>query len=74
MQGAGLLTADQRATREAAREFAHGEVLPLANGYFGILIPQELAGLGLGYVEYCLVAEELARAWISNTLLGKTNH
>lgn len=34
-------------------------------GFFGILIPQELGGLGLGYFEYCLVAEELARGWMS---------
>ncbi|MCG8441903.1 MAG: acyl-CoA dehydrogenase family protein, partial [Caulobacterales bacterium] len=34
-------------------------------GFFGILIPEEYGGLGLGYFEYCLVAEELARAWMS---------
>jgi alkylation response protein AidB-like acyl-CoA dehydrogenase len=34
-------------------------------GYFGILIPQEYGGLGLGVFEYVLVAEELARAWMS---------
>ncbi|PKP72048.1 MAG: acyl-CoA dehydrogenase [Alphaproteobacteria bacterium HGW-Alphaproteobacteria-5] len=34
-------------------------------GFFGILIPEALGGLGLGYFEYCLVAEELARAWMS---------
>jgi len=34
-------------------------------GFFGILIPEELGGLGLGYFEYCLVAEELARGWMS---------
>ncbi|MGH6956330.1 MAG: acyl-CoA dehydrogenase family protein, partial [Caulobacteraceae bacterium] len=34
-------------------------------GFFGILIPEELGGLGLGAFEYCLVAEELARAWMS---------
>ena len=34
-------------------------------GFFGILIPEELGGMGLGYFEYCLVAEELARAWMS---------
>ncbi len=36
-----------------------------AMGYFGILIPEEYGGLGLGAVEYCLVTEELARAWMS---------
>ncbi|WP_209307617.1 acyl-CoA dehydrogenase family protein [Geodermatophilus sp. DF01_2] len=34
-------------------------------GFFGILIPEEYGGLGLGVFEYCLVAEELARAWMS---------
>lgn len=34
-------------------------------GFFGILIPEEHGGLGLGVFEYCLVAEELSRAWMS---------
>ncbi len=34
-------------------------------GYFGMLIPEEMGGLGLGCFEYCLVTEELARAWMS---------
>lgn len=34
-------------------------------GFFGILIPEEHGGLGLGAFEYCLVAEELARGWMS---------
>jgi alkylation response protein AidB-like acyl-CoA dehydrogenase len=34
-------------------------------GYFGILIPEEYGGLGLGAFEYCLVAEELAQGWMS---------
>ncbi len=34
-------------------------------GLFGILVPIEYGGLGLGLVEYCLVTEELARAWMS---------
>ncbi len=34
-------------------------------GYFAILIPEEYGGLGLGAYEYCLVAEELARGWMS---------
>jgi butyryl-CoA dehydrogenase len=36
-----------------------------AMGYFGILIPDEYEGLGMGAFEYILVAEELARAWMS---------
>src|SRR6266508_115322 len=34
-------------------------------GFFGILIPEKFGGLGLGAFEYCLVAEELARGWMS---------
>lgn len=34
-------------------------------GFFGITIPTKHGGLGLGAFEYCLVAEELARAWMS---------
>jgi alkylation response protein AidB-like acyl-CoA dehydrogenase len=34
-------------------------------GYFGLLIPQEYGGLGLGIFEYVLITEELARAWMS---------
>jgi len=34
-------------------------------GYFAILIPEEYGGLGLGAFEYCLVAEELGRGWMS---------
>ena len=34
-------------------------------GFFAILIPEALGGLGLGAFEYCLVAEELARGWMS---------
>ncbi len=34
-------------------------------GFFGILIPKEYGGLGLGVFEYCLVTEELARGWMS---------
>ena len=34
-------------------------------GWFGITIPADSGGLGLGVFEYCLVSEELARAWLS---------
>src|ERR1700709_2423267 len=34
-------------------------------GLFGILIPEDEGGLGLGVLDYCLVSEELARAWLS---------
>lgn len=34
-------------------------------GYFGITISKEYGGMGLGVFEYALIAEELARAWMS---------
>ena len=36
-----------------------------AMGYFGILVPEEYGGMGLGCFEYCLITEELARGWMS---------
>ncbi len=36
-----------------------------AKGWFGITIPAEYGGMGLGVFEYCLVSEELSRAWLS---------
>ena len=34
-------------------------------GYFGIRLAEEHGGMGLGVFEYCLIAEELARGWMS---------
>jgi len=34
-------------------------------GFFGITIPEQYGGQGLGVFEYVLVTEELARAWMS---------
>src|SRR5262249_11335785 len=34
-------------------------------GYFGLVIPEQYGGMGLGVFEYCLITEELARAWMS---------
>ena len=92
------MTPEREMLRQAARDFAMKEVLPLANrldpekadmprwlidkmaelGYFGITIAEEHGGLGLGCFEYCLIAEELSRAWMSvgsviargNTFMG----
>ena len=43
-------------------------------GYFGIRMPEEYGGLGLGVFEYALIAEELARGWMSvaGTLITQT--
>jgi alkylation response protein AidB-like acyl-CoA dehydrogenase len=35
------------------------------HGWFGIMVPVSHGGLGLGVFEYCLVSEELSRAWLS---------
>jgi alkylation response protein AidB-like acyl-CoA dehydrogenase len=44
-------------------------------GFFGITIPEEYGGLGLGTFEYCLVAEELARGWMSvASLIARGNN
>lgn len=83
--GMGYMTEERRMIRDAAREFAMNEVLPVANeldgpdgeipmdlrqkmadmGYFGITVPEEYGGMGLGIFEYCLIAEQLARGWMS---------
>jgi alkylation response protein AidB-like acyl-CoA dehydrogenase len=34
-------------------------------GFFSLKVPEEYGGLGLGMFEYCLVTEELSRAWMS---------
>jgi alkylation response protein AidB-like acyl-CoA dehydrogenase len=34
-------------------------------GYFGIMVAEEYGGLGCGVFEYTMIAEELARAWMS---------
>jgi hypothetical protein len=39
-----------------------------ALGLFGILVPEELGGAGMGYVEYVLILEELARVDPSTSL------
>lgn len=34
-------------------------------GYFGIRLPTDVGGMGLGVFEYCMISEELARGWMS---------
>lgn len=43
-------------------------------GYFGGLLPEELGGLGLDYVSYFILIEELARAWSSLRTVLTTNN
>ena len=42
-------------------------------GVFGITIPTEFGGLGLGKRAMCIVTEELSRAWIATGSLGTRN-
>ena len=43
-------------------------------GFFGLKIPEEYGGFGLGTFEYCLVAEELSRGWMSvGSLIARGN-
>ncbi|NKF25188.1 acyl-CoA dehydrogenase [Pseudomonas sp. BGM005] len=45
-----------------------------AMGWFGMFLPQQYGGPGLGCIEYCLIAEELSRAWMSvGSLLARGN-
>lgn len=80
-----FLTEERLQIQQAARDFSHEVVLPIANkldplredipmglrdqmaemGYFGILVPEAYGGLSLGCSEYCLITEELSRAWMS---------
>ena len=41
-----------------------------ALGTFGVCIPEEYGGLGLGKIVMCLVTEELSRGWIGAGSLG----
>ena len=41
-----------------------------ALGVFGVCIPEEYGGLGLGKLAMCLVSEELSRGWICAGSLG----
>ena len=73
-------SAEQRAIRETARQFAKKEIDPIVEeideaqrfprevfekagelGFLGVLVPEDLGGSGLGYVEYVLILDELSR-------------
>jgi alkylation response protein AidB-like acyl-CoA dehydrogenase len=50
------------------RKWDDSEIFPLetikklgALGYMGAILPEELGGAGLGYIEYCIIIEELSR-------------
>ena len=49
-------------TYDESQEFPRALVKKAAaQGYYGVLFPEELGGAGLGYVEYVTVVEELSR-------------
>jgi alkylation response protein AidB-like acyl-CoA dehydrogenase len=43
-------------------------------GWFGMFLPEQYGGMELGSFEYCLIAEELSRAWMSvGSILARGN-
>lgn len=49
----------------------HATVAAMADlGTFGVCIPEEYGGLGLGKLVMCIVTEELSRGWIGTGSLG----
>jgi alkylation response protein AidB-like acyl-CoA dehydrogenase len=60
-----------RSIRPVAREWEHSGRYPeeiveqmAQMGLFGMLVPEEFGGIGLGAVSYAIVFEELSRAWM----------
>jgi alkylation response protein AidB-like acyl-CoA dehydrogenase len=48
---------------DESQEFPHEVFKKLGDlGFLGILVPTELQGSGLGYIEYALIVEEIAKA------------
>ena len=80
-------TDEHEALRQRVREFAEGEIAPVAErydresrfpwdtvrglaaqGWLGVNVPREWGGMGLDYVSYLLVLEELARVDVSHSI------
>ncbi|MGE0271534.1 MAG: acyl-CoA dehydrogenase family protein [Alphaproteobacteria bacterium] len=69
--------ADEQVVPHAHGWHVRDELIPLEIlekmgelGVFGLTVPQELGGLGLGKIAMCVVTEELARAYIGVGSLG----
>lgn len=69
--------ADERVTPHAHDWHVRDELIPLdiiaemaALGVFGLTVPEEFGGLGLGKMAMCVVSEELSRAYIGVGSLG----
>jgi alkylation response protein AidB-like acyl-CoA dehydrogenase len=47
---------------DEAQTFPHDVIKKLGRlGYLGSIFPEELGGAGLGYIDYCIIMEELSR-------------
>jgi len=58
------------AEMDEREEFPSGTVQKMrTEGYFGVPVPEELGGLGLGKVGYCLLVEEIARVDASHAAI-----
>ncbi len=69
--------ADDKIMPHAHEWHCNDELIPLeiveemgALGVFGLTIPEEYGGSGLGKTSMCVVSEELSRAWIGTGSLG----
>ncbi len=59
-----------RAVREEALSFDRAVWRNMAeNGWFGLLYPEEMGGVGLGFGEACVVLEELGRGLVSEPVV-----
>ncbi|MBL8547554.1 MAG: acyl-CoA/acyl-ACP dehydrogenase [Hyphomonadaceae bacterium] len=69
--------ADDKIVPHAHQWHCNDELIPIeiveemgALGVFGLTIPEEFGGSGLGKTSMCVVSEELSRAWIGTGSLG----
>lgn len=69
--------ADDKIMPHAHEWHCNDELIPIeiveemgALGVFGLTIPEEFGGSGLGKTSMCVVSEELSRAWIGTGSLG----
>ena len=69
---AAVHTFTEREIVPRAQELEHGDIYPdkivdgmMDMGLFGLTIPEEYGGLGESLLTYALVAEEIARGWMS---------
>lgn len=69
--------ADDKIVPHAHSWHCNDELIPIeiveemgALGVFGLTIPEEFGGSGLGKTSMCVVSEELSRAWIGTGSLG----